>query len=283
MQFKEFTPIPALHRVVARIWELESSHNAATSPAFDCLVPDGNAELVIHLRSIPHRQINGQIEVEPSAFVFGQLTAPLLLSSSAETLTIGVSLRPEALARVTACSGHDLTNRAIALEDLWGPFGLTLRQQLLDAPSTKTRVEILQHALLARIRNAPFEAEAEAQAVALIRHHRGVLTTSEVAAGVGMSLRQLQRRFNRTIGVSPKTFIRIARFRAVIRWTANGDHRGWAGLAADLGFTDQAHLIKEFRRFAGGEPPVSFALAGRRLALAFAARLQASPDSLRLE
>ena len=151
-----------------------------------------------------------------------------------------------------------------------GPPVTTLRQRLLDVPSTIDRVELLQRSILARVRDVPFEAEAEALAVSLVHRRRGALTVRELADSVGMGPRQLERRFKDTVGVSPKTFIRIARFQALASQAVSGNHANWAALATDLGFSDQAHMIREFRSFAG-ETPVSFARETRELAVAFGA------------
>jgi methylphosphotriester-DNA--protein-cysteine methyltransferase len=58
--------------------------------------------------------------------------------------------------------------------------------------------------------------------------------------------------FRETIGVSPKTFAEVTRFRRAVRAAREENHAGWATIAA--GYYDQAHLITEFRAIAGVTP-----------------------------
>jgi AraC-like DNA-binding protein len=70
----------------------------------------------------------------------------------------------------------------------------------------------------------------------------------------GFSGRQLERNFARHLGVSPKAFARVVRFQAVAAAAARLNQPDWARLAADFGFADQPHLIREFKSFSGVTP-----------------------------
>jgi transcriptional regulator GlxA family with amidase domain len=82
---------------------------------------------------------------------------------------------------------------------------------------------------------------------------RGDVRVEDLARHSGLSARQLRRRFLEETGVGPKQFCRILRFRRATSELA-GWRGDWAGLAADCGYFDQSHLIREFREFAGGRP-----------------------------
>jgi AraC-like DNA-binding protein len=68
-----------------------------------------------------------------------------------------------------------------------------------------------------------------------------------------VSERTLERRFVRAAGLRPAELRRLARFRRALRLRAAGETR-WSMLAAGAGYADQAHLAREFRRFAGVTP-----------------------------
>jgi AraC-like DNA-binding protein len=74
---------------------------------------------------------------------------------------------------------------------------------------------------------------------------------ADVADRLGVSERHLRNLFAREIGLSPKHFARIGRVRRVL---ALAGHRGWATVAEDAGFFDQAHMISDFRAFMGVTP-----------------------------
>jgi AraC-like DNA-binding protein len=87
-----------------------------------------------------------------------------------------------------------------------------------------------------------------------------------VASWLGVSTRQLERRFKSRVGMSPKHFARIARFQRVFR-AVEVSGTGWVDAAAKCGYYDQAHLIRDFRDLAGQAP--AHLLAGDDLARHF--------------
>ena len=75
-----------------------------------------------------------------------------------------------------------------------------------------------------------------------------------VADDLGVSERHLRRVFVETVGLSPKTFARLARFHRALRAAREDARAGWATIAAAAGYYDQAHLIGDFRAIAGVTP-----------------------------
>ncbi|SFO91006.1 Helix-turn-helix domain-containing protein [Mesorhizobium sp. NFR06] len=74
-----------------------------------------------------------------------------------------------------------------------------------------------------------------------------------LAREIGWSRKHLAAKFTDAIGIGPKTLSRIVRFnRALSLSKRQGDD--WAGIAADCGYADQAHLVREFRQLAGETP-----------------------------
>jgi AraC-like DNA-binding protein len=74
----------------------------------------------------------------------------------------------------------------------------------------------------------------------------------ELGAALGVSERQLRRRFADAVGYGPKTLARILRFQRFL--TLAGDGGELARLALQAGYADQAHLTRETRRLAGRTP-----------------------------
>ncbi|MEU8186258.1 helix-turn-helix domain-containing protein [Micromonospora carbonacea] len=96
---------------------------------------------------------------------------------------------------------------------------------------------------------------AEAMALAgEIRADRSVLRVDDLARRHGTTTRRLQRLFLDHVGVSPKWVIRRYRIQEAIEHAAGGGPVDWAAVAADLGYADQAHLIREFAAETGLTP-----------------------------
>lgn len=100
------------------------------------------------------------------------------------------------------------------------------------------------------------EAGIEA-AVDLILRRAGGVRVQEVARAMGLSTRQLERRFLHRVGVPPKLFSRLVRFQKVFQAVESG-YANWAAIAAECGYYDSAHLIKDFREFSGQTPACLF-------------------------
>jgi len=121
-----------------------------------------------------------------------------------------------------------------------------------------TRLDSVEEALRSMFSDVAADPRVDAAVVAIIRSG-GRASIEEVAAQAGVSRQHLARAFAYHVGVSPKTFARVMRFRRAIT-LARGAREGWADLAAELGYFDQSHMISEFREFAG-DTPVPFFLS----------------------
>jgi methylphosphotriester-DNA--protein-cysteine methyltransferase len=112
--------------------------------------------------------------------------------------------------------------------------------------------------LIARI-GRPGDPEFVGQtAPRLIRLRAGRVCIDGMARSHGLSRREFGSRFVKAAGLPPKLFARITRFQALVHDLLSTDVSQWASTSSDAGFYDQAHMINEFRTFAGLPPTVFF-------------------------
>jgi AraC-like DNA-binding protein len=78
-----------------------------------------------------------------------------------------------------------------------------------------------------------------------------------------MSSRSLHRMLADYVGMTSKWIVRRARVHIAAERVAHGEQVDWAQLAAELGYSDQAHLIRDFRRQIG-HTPAAYARSARR-------------------
>ena len=143
-----------------------------------------------------------------------------------------------------------------ALIDASQAFGQTateLRDRLAEARSQDERLNLLVQAAEPRLSSE--DAIAPGLAFAFRRLSRADVRIADVAREVGMSRERFSKAFRREFGPSPKTFARIRRFARTLRAREREPSLSGAALAAQCGYVDQAHMVHEFREFAGSPPP----------------------------
>ena len=115
--------------------------------------------------------------------------------------------------------------------------------------------------MLRRANHAP--SPEIAAAYRRLARSAGMVRITTLAAEIGWSRKHLVDRFRSELGLAPKSLARMMRFHQACRIAQRGGPRAWAAIAAESGYSDQAHLVREFVEFAG-EPPTAWA---RRLAM----------------
>ncbi|MCO1657833.1 AraC family transcriptional regulator [Pseudonocardia sp. S2-4] len=90
--------------------------------------------------------------------------------------------------------------------------------------------------------------------VALVAADPSIGRVDQLAVATGRSVRGLQRLFAEHVGAAPKWVIRRYRLREVTERMAAGGRVDWAGVAAELGYADQAHLVRDFTALFGESP-----------------------------
>ena len=232
-----------------------------SDPLLNTMLPGTLVSVVVNLgdrwaagRSLPATSLL------PSIAVFGPFTHPRLLRVGRHVRALGVVL-PAVLARdLFGVPAPDLVNQIVPLDDLWPRDEVErLHRSLIDLPSAGG-LAILRDELLHRLRLAAHAhvPTLEDAAARLLTARRGRLTIDAMAAHYGLSRQRFARRFQEATGVPPKLFARIVRFQGLVYSLLSTDVAEWAGVAPEIGFYDQAHMINEFRDFAGAPPTLFF-------------------------
>jgi AraC-like DNA-binding protein len=137
---------------------------------------------------------------------------------------------------------------------LWGEATTRrLIQRLAEARDLNAAAATLERAIAERLS----VAEPQRARPGLVLDAADRLTgdrVNAVADELGVSERHLRRVFRETVGVSPKTFAKLTRFRRAVRAAYEAPQISWAQIAAANGYYDQAHLIADFRAIAGVTP-----------------------------
>lgn len=219
--------------------------------------PTGTLDLLIQLDSSSRsfRIVNGQpAGAGPASCLAGLLVAPLVIETPAQTSTlVGVTLTPAGAAALFDVPLHEVTGSAIALDELIGAEAARLADRLFETRSGTERVRLMARWVSARIASRPPVEVPVAAAVEEIERTGGRLRIAEVHTRMNVSPKRFTRSFERQVGVTPKTFARLVRFRCLAHALSRTDIP-LSEAAHGCGYYDQAHLNAEFRTFAGMTP-----------------------------
>ena len=201
------------------------------------------------------RQRPGRFET----LVGGLHTAPALITHAGRQSGVQLALHPLGARALLGLPAGELAGQDVPADVVLGPVGVQLHERLRTAVSWPARFAVLDEVLTEICLTGRRAAEPELpRAWELLHAGAGV---GEVAADVGWSPRRLAARFEVEVGLSPKATARVMRFDRARRLLPArvGD---LAGLAADCGYYDQAHLNRDFRQFAGLPPTAWLAAEG---------------------
>jgi AraC-like DNA-binding protein len=229
----------------------------AGDPFCSPLFADGHPSIVFTFPRVCRADgIWQRITAVPQGVVIGPMTRVGSTSLAERPEMVGAYLRVSGTTRLTRVAATELTDRIVALEDLWGPSARALATNLSEMNQDCSRVACLESALLQTIAHSrTLRANFDISGLtAMIFQHRGQLSVQCLADAVGISRQHLTRVFHQTVGISPKVYCRLARFQAVLPYARHGDKTPWAQVAAEAGYADQSHLIAEFRHFSSLTP-----------------------------
>lgn len=247
------TPGPPLGEFVDYLWLLRH----APSHSRERVLPSGTFELVVNLHDNEFRIGRSERpeawERYSGAMLSGPYGGSFAIDTENHASIMGVHFRPGGAFPFLDPPARDLADVHLDLEILWGRSVVELRERLCEAAGPEERFRLMEAALAAHV-------------IRSLRHHGAVsIALQEFEQGGGSSIRGLARKvglsqrrfiqvFKDEVGLSPKRFARVKRFRNALGAIPAAGDPDWAGLAAECGYFDQAHLIHEFHAFSGFKP-----------------------------
>jgi AraC-like DNA-binding protein len=250
MSFLERRPHGRLRNVVDRLWRVDE---AASAPAPETICPDGRTEIVLHLGDPMRQCVGSRAIAQPRHLLVAQMEGPITIVPTGRVSMVGARLVTGALHRLLPIPQDRLTGRIIDLDSVWQSWARATAERLAAESSPAIGLDLFERALEALVPGETPDPGVCAMdaAIAALRGSGGNAPIDRLAHTAGLSRRQFERRFNEQVGLSPRLFGRIVRFQRAFRHL--GVESG-AAIAARCGYSDQAHLVREIRRFAGQTP-----------------------------
>lgn len=250
MFYREFAPPPELMPYVDAFWSGRSDIVPANSRQM--IAADGTAALVFAFGGLyRYATCTGAHAAGETAIIIGQRTRPGEVLFEDVHKAFGVRFRPGGISAFMRMPVIELCDSLFTLETIFPGLG-DLPFRLAEAPGDFERVRILSHALRSRLHAD--RGAAIRHAVSYLIRHRGAPAIDEVGRLLGMGYRALDRSFARVVGIPPKLLARQIRLLCMLQAYRQSPKEGWVSLAIDHHYSDQAHLIRDFREFLGTTP-----------------------------
>lgn len=222
------------------------------------LFSDGNTGIVFSLKSKLIAKINTN-EVKdylPASFVYGQLNHFRDIYYESEISLVIVVFQPNGIHQLLGIPANEFQNSIIDIDNVLGQKGLDFQGKLSEQVNNHIRIELL---------NAFFETLVARKTISnqsiihssldFITATKGLFSVKQLVEYTGYTERHLERKFNECIGLNPKKFGNVIRLHHFLKLLKDKtDDTNLTTICYDAGFSDQSHLIKEFKKHTGITP-----------------------------
>ncbi|MEZ5354404.1 MAG: helix-turn-helix transcriptional regulator [Bryobacteraceae bacterium] len=255
MRLLHRVPGPPLDEFVALIWACE---NEPARRAFERILPTGTADLIVNLKEDEVRRYfpgqGNRCQRTSGTVLVGVSTRHQVIDTAEQERVVGACFRPGGALAFFRQPAHETRDTDISLHALWDRAAESrLRERLLESESLERQLDTMERTLVEMWR--PVEPHpAVAFALRELARRPQAMTVTAVGEATGLSAKRFIERFKREVGMSPKKYVRILRFRQAVGLAHGSARVEWARLALDCGYYDQSHFVHDFREFAGVTP-----------------------------
>lgn len=241
MSYRQFQPDPGLHPYIDAYWTVrtEKTVNEITR-----ILPDGCMDIIYNAgREL--RNVAGNLTFKnETAYLLGTMTRFIDTPSHDNSHLIGIRFKPLGFAAFfKSFSLHEITNQTIQ-------FDLDRLPVITDVNAQT--ILLLDRFFLSRLAD---NVSAIREIVGDINCIHGNVTVHSIAKKYAVSTRQLERSFNRYIGITPKEFISFVRYQfAYSQIKENAGVKSLSEIAFDTGYFDHSHLTNEMKKYSGFVP-----------------------------
>ena len=250
--YVEFPVAEKLSDYIECFWELRATLDTGKITQ-EVLVPGGRAELIFTNSEV--FWFGGNKDSAPEKFegplLLGQRNSANYIGLSGEIYLFGIRFKPGSLPLFTNSKANIYSNKITLLHDIFGTYPHTHDFLGMEIANAKSHLENW----LLSIFKAPTSdwhiIEKFINEFTLENDHSH--TISNLSGQNGWSPKQTERLFLKYAGFSPRTFMKLIRFRKVVE-SLSSKPESFTKAALDMGFYDQSHFIKEFHNYTGINP-----------------------------
>lgn len=256
IDIREYRPSPDLAPYIEYFWG--GSFNTDSVKLFSQrVVPNGYVELIVHLSDLHCELLDSStFHSSPDFLLIGLYSLPYKVNFKGTVDVFGVRFKPEGFYQLFGIPASEFIEDYTDLESLSMHKFRDHCQTLREATEIKEQISLTEQFFRKNLSGSKINLYYLNKAADLIRKSDGLITVEELSSRIFISKRQLEREFKQKIGISPKSYMRLARLNKVNRIIKEGKRVELSDLAYICGYSDQAHFIRDFKRFTGEAPKV---------------------------
>lgn len=230
------------------------------------LFSDGNTGVVFSLKNklisgLDNYKIKNYL---PDSFLYGQLNGFKDIYSDNEISLIIIVFQPNGIHQLLGIPAHEFQDAIIPVEDVFDQKMDTLQEKLSEQ-NNQGRVALLNQFFNTLIASKPNSNQFIIDhSLDFIIANKGDFTLKQLVDYTGYTERHLERKFKECIGLNPKKFGNVIRLHHFLKLLKNkSTDRNLTSICYDAGFSDQSHLIKEFKKHTGITPKEYIVSSGK--------------------
>src|SRR5688572_26603987 len=269
MNYQTFHPHPDLDALIKCYWILEV--HAGNDSGKQRIVPDGCIEMIFILGDdIKRYTSEDKFLIQPRAMVLGQITEPLFIEPIGYVNSFAIRFYPYGFASFVRTPIKKLANKETPITSLFGEKrSKELVQKIIQAQDTKERIEIIEGFFLDMLNDKTVIDGIVKTTIDTILLTKGGSPINTILKNNLSKRRQLERKFIKQIGISPKQLGKVVRLQTALKMLLNQQSESLTKIAYESEYYDQAHFIKDFKEFTGTNPKDFLANEGLLLSALF--------------
>jgi len=254
MIYNTYQPHPELEPLVSCYWTLEVP--AAEDAQRQRIIPDGTIEIAFILADDIKRFTSGdEFILQPRAMVLGQTMDPFYIEPVGAVETFAIRFYPYGFANLVTVPLSELANKETPLSVLFGEEdSKDLERKIIQASGVNDRIRIIESFLRGRLNEPSAVDTIVKRTLDILLRSKGSTPINAILKDDPSKRRQLERKFAKTIGISPKQLGRVIRLQAALTMLLNEEDDNLASIAYRNEYYDQAHFNKDFKDFTGISP-----------------------------
>ena len=258
MNYNVRYPSPALRPYIKLYWEMDGILEGDTEH-IQRIVPTGLADMTFYFDDVPQDIIRKETAMSRSV-INGQQTSFFDLKVRGHISLFSVTFTPQGTRQFFNIPISEIYNMCLPLKMLAGKTADEIEEQLFHAPNMSSRIEVVEKFLFKKLlQSRKYEFRRMDYTIRTISASRGICRLTDLSGNACLSRKQFERSFSEHIGITPKQFLRVIRFQNSLSLKSKSPGSSITRIAHESGYSDQSHMVREFKRISGLTPRKYFA------------------------